>query len=623
MLCSPLMFVLPILFGVFSADNARAQTPEVTVNPNSGTADEGFDIEVAIRGKKGFELGTPQFDTSEDFTIQSTGSGTTSSYINGVQSFQITFTFHLQPNADTKPGIYQLPPGRIRIASDTLELSRPKFTLLPSREAAGEQETPLPAAFTQVVDNTSPYIGQQIIYRAEIAATQMFAGGEISDYDPQGFFRESLDEHGKQQRVVGDTTIHSFVDVLFPLKTGDLELPPRVLNAKLRVRENNPLRRRRGIFGNPLLGQDDDITSWPFFSGARLVSRALRTKPITVHVRPLPPAPDGAGLYIPVGNLKARFSIEPTELAQGESANMTIKLLGTANLRPYELPKLPAEAAADFKRYDDKADVATNFHDGGMESVKAFKIAYVPQHAGELTTPAMDIVFFDPQRAAYDTLRIPGKTLKVSPAAGEQHLTVKGADAEGSATADLQNKHDITILGEDLLPQHAGTATLIRQRPLGDFAVVAWLLSVPLISLLLRSYLLTLEERRRDPSLALKKNAHKKALAQLGARELSEKGKRQKEKPHPLAETLRAIFIGYLSDRFNVRAESLTAREAGELIFAKTKDDTLRNRTITLLDAVQRALYAGSGSDALDKEIDALFLESSEIIDAVEGKTAA
>ena len=78
-----------------------------------------------------------------------------------------------------KPGEYQLPRCIVRVDGKDIRVATPSIRIKQSK--TGSQQEPSKLAFTHIVDNLKPYVGEQIIYTAEIASTEEMVKANISD----------------------------------------------------------------------------------------------------------------------------------------------------------------------------------------------------------------------------------------------------------------------------------------------------------------------------------------------------------------------------------------------------------------------------------------------------------
>lgn len=584
----------------------------VTILPRKGTVRDVYLLKVTVAGRKRAELGEPSFSESNRFTIEPSDTAINRQQIGGTERFQISFNFRLRPRSDLKPGKYRLPPGEMRIGDEIVSLPREAVTILPGVHEDKQSVQQLSGVgFTQYVDNTEPFVGQQITYRIEIASPPNFLGGTLEDSELSGFWRESFGDKEKQTRTTGGVTIRSFLEVLIPTTSGVQRIPERYLTARIRV----PSRRSKGkgkrLFGGSFLS-DDMFNGWPLLGRSRTLTKRFISDPLTLNVRPLPLPPVANTGYIPVGSLRMKSSLNTRNIKQGESVTMKVTLSGSANLRPLVLRPAPSENETDFKHYDDKPRIDAVVEGDKIKYSKTFTMALVPKRAGNLQLPVFTVLSFDPFLEKYRLLKTKEEKISVSPSEEEQQLVVTTADgaARLPITEKKTRKKEVRIVGEDLLPQHVGAHTFIPARTLTNHMLAMIIIIVPALSVLLRLILIRRQELLSDPGIILQRNALQKALSQIAALESS-------PVTSETAETLKRIITTFLSERLRTRADTLTSGEIRELLDKHTGDPELSARIGKAMDWLQHLLYA-STPDKKPVEHPPLVTDLKSILEMIE-----
>ena len=78
----------------------------------------------------------------------------------------------------------------------------------------------------------------------------------------------------------------------------------------------------------------------PFFGQNRLERRVIRTEPLSVTVKPLPPF-DGKGQFSGlVGAFQIQSQVDKTTLNVGESATLSVTVSGTGNIMDAAAPEI-------------------------------------------------------------------------------------------------------------------------------------------------------------------------------------------------------------------------------------------------------------------------------------------
>ncbi|MCA9728971.1 MAG: BatD family protein, partial [Candidatus Eisenbacteria bacterium] len=181
-------------------------------------------------------------------------------------------------------------------------------------------------------------------------------------------------------------------------QTGDLEIGPGVVTCT--VRETN--RRRRDPFSIFGMFDDREVT--------------LRSRPLTVHVRPLPkPEPDD--FTGGVGRFKMRTSLDRDEVAQGEPITLTVHIEGTGNVPSVGMPPLP-DLEPQFRAFAPSAPAYEPTRDGDlMGGSSEFSVVLVPETTGRLAVPPIHVSTFRPSTGRYEQLTGDSLFVKVLPGA--------------------------------------------------------------------------------------------------------------------------------------------------------------------------------------------------------------
>lgn len=572
--------VIALLCCVPAACRAEV-TVQVSVSPQFGTLSDVFRLEVAIRGDVAGGLAEPVFEKSSQFRIEKGGTTTRHVVINTSINNEIVFKFNVYPDASLSAGTYQLPQGYLKIGGRDYLLKQQSIEIRASSAAArksGDSHTGID--FAQLVDNTDPYVGQQILYRAELAATVDVADAVLDEPDFKGFWRESFGKLREISRQIAGSgaTVHTVREALFPVQSGETIVPPRSLRVLLRVRSERKAPSGWDVFDNLW----DDMANQNF----ETVQKRLIADPILLHVKALPPAPVPNLDYVPVGSVAMEASLDKTSVKEGESLSLVIKLRGDANLRPYDFKYETAAPAKDFKFYADKPNVETELNGDRVIMTKKFVYAIVPQHAGDLTLPAIKVVTFDPKSAQYKTLDYPATVIHVAADQSARQLVVTAPAALPGKTSASDERQDVVQITEDILPQHVA-GDVFGSRPMVPRSTMLLVLfAAPLFALLVAAIVLRREKLMMNPELVLQRGAFRKASAALEQFGRAPEGQS--------IEALSLLLRVYLGERLRIRGESLTSQDAKSVLPGKLRNTEVVGQVADLLGEFERMTYGGT-----------------------------
>jgi hypothetical protein len=132
-------------------------------------------------------------------------------------------------------------------------------------------------------------------------------------------------------------------------------------------------------------------------------SRDLASHPVTLTVKALPDgAPPGFDPTY-VGQFAVESTADRNEIEASESLTLTVKVTGTGALHRTEPPRLdfPGFTFRAPRDIQDSIDIST----GVVRGERTYRYWTTPTEGGQLTIPAVELPYFDPQKGAYDVAR--------------------------------------------------------------------------------------------------------------------------------------------------------------------------------------------------------------------------
>ena len=394
---------------------ANAQDVTANLKPGYGTVEDTFTLTVTVSGKTSNNATAPVFESSPDFSLEALATSTTTQVVNGDQSFQLNFVYRVYPSTKLKPGTYQLPKGKIEVNGQQHRLENIKITILFNNDRdsnTGVSGRTGPIDFAQVVDNLKPFVGEQVIYKSELASALPVAKAKLSDIPLDNFLRESFGKGQERRRQIGGTVVFTLAEPLFPTAAGKVTIPRRDVSAELRAPRKIP-----GI-GNIDILDDFFAELDPLVRGAT-TTRKASAKPIQMEIRPLPTAPaDAKQSYFPVGALKITSSISNTSVKQGEAVKLTIDVVSDGNLKPFDL-NLSSLEGTNFTAFVDSPELEQiNSAGEKLISRKTFSVSLVTKKAGSIKIPPISFYYFDPKAERYEKASTDEYKLIVLPTPG-------------------------------------------------------------------------------------------------------------------------------------------------------------------------------------------------------------
>lgn len=382
--------VMAILVCLVATATADAASVRAVVGRNQATVGESIAMQVTIEDGKG------SIDLSRLTDFKTISRGTSSSFkmINGRTSRQLIHNYVLIP---LKAGNLTIPAIPVTIDGKT-HFTAP-IRIMVNREPpadSGKRDVYVTAA----VSEAAPWIGQQITYTFRLFNAVQVADAKFQPPEFNGFNAEELEDRNSYRTVINgrEFIVTEVTFILVPVKTGDLEIEPAVLQAGL-VKRN---RRQR-----PFSGMD------AFFGRTELATRVLESDPIAVQVRALPATPPGTSFSGLVGRFEIAASLEKTDIQVGDSSTLTVTISGSGNIMDAPAPAIPAPD--EFKVYADNPDEQIQLGKDGYSGSKTFRTALVPVQPGQYHIDPIIWAYFDADAGEYRTLSTAAFDLAASP----------------------------------------------------------------------------------------------------------------------------------------------------------------------------------------------------------------
>lgn len=434
--CSRL--VLPalavLLLGVLCVATTAAQEPTVSLRlePQGDIGpQEIVRLTVEIQSPTR-DTRRPTFQADNLDVVGGPSQSTSVQFFNGVSSQTIAYTWMLQPRRLGKASIRDIkvqhgagvlsledqnlqvvenpPPRQNRRRPGADPFGRDPFDAFFDspfrRRPRRPTQTQAPQVFLEAeVHPPNPYVGQQVLYRLYLytdVGVRSVAPRELPDF--KGFWAKPIPQpdDAETERVRRDGReigrVVLLERALFPRRAGRLEIEAVEATMTAVMRDNSP-------FGSllPRMGEIDRVSNAP-----------------VVEVRALPEAPDGfAGI---VGRVDLDARLEPQNLEIGEAATLTLTLEGQGHLQGIQAPT-PA-AIEGLEIFPPQQQSEESLRGRRVFGKRTWSYVLVPQKAGLIEMPAIDIPYFDPRAGSFKSttsgplqLNVTGST-RATPADG-------------------------------------------------------------------------------------------------------------------------------------------------------------------------------------------------------------
>jgi hypothetical protein len=583
---------MPILFAVLllsAAGVGYAQgQPQITatVDRTALSTDEVVNLTVTLT-TGGLDAPRPALPSLDGFNVVGTSRSSQLNIINGSVSSQVAYLYRLQPYqmGDLVIGPVQVTLNGQTIGTEpiTVHVTQGAGTAPPTAPATlpqvpstpGEARQPAPAAtelagqdlFVEaVVDNPTPYVGQQVVYTFRFyQAVNLWGQPHYQAPDFAGFWNEhQSDPYEYRIQAAGRTyQVTEIQAILFPSVLGPVTIEPAVL-----MTQGSLLR----------------------------AGKTLQTRPVNIDVQPLPTgAPEGFDGA--VGQFYVDGTVDAPQGKVNEPLTWQVTLSGWGNVNATPDPRWPE--LPGWRGYESEATVHTEVRDGRVGGIRTYERLLVPSAAGESAVPALSYVYFDPDLGQYQTVSTEPIPVVIAPGVLDEPvvpLATVPKEAVEQAATDIRHLKPV--------PAELGAI----QQPVTQSGLywAAW--AFPLLGAV--GYFAWQRRQRyweNNLGLARSSKARKKAKKSLA------RARESKQDDYALAGQ---ILTTYLAEKLDRPVAGLTHQARADLLAQRGVQPDLTERVEVLLVSSELGRFA-PGADSQDPAR-SLLKETGMLIDALE-----
>jgi hypothetical protein len=382
--------------------------------------------------------GEPDFGPLiKDFEVLSNNRQQNYSNVNGKTESYTAWTLELRPK---RAGILLIPSLTFKKeVSNAIEL---RVRAAPSNSSANPGTQPIYTETT--VDANTPYVGQQVILTHRLYTSVQLRDFALSELAIDKAVLHRLGDTQYQKVINGRNYLVLEVKyAIFPQSEGPLIIPSLRFGA---YEVNN--RSQFGVFNN---------------RGNQIV-RDTEPKSLEVTARPPQASVDG---WMPSTSvtMEQRWSGDIDSVTVGEPVTRTITIraegLSAAQITPLQEPQ-----GNNYRGYPDQPQLDEIVTTNGLTATRIESLALVPNNSGEITLPAVELIWWDTNSNKRRVASLPSITLQVSPSenndiAANNNNVMEGANDAMITLASDASKPKVSFMTNLSLALNALLMTLI------------------------------------------------------------------------------------------------------------------------------------------------------------------
>ena len=430
-----LLIISTLCLGTMVASDSYAA---LTAKVDRTVLDSNETLRAELRYDGQVFTGEPDFGPLiKDFEVLSNNRQQNYSNVNGKTESYTAWTLELRPK---RAGILLIPSLTFKKeVSNAIEL---RVRAAPSNSSANPGTQPIYTETT--VDANTPYVGQQVILTHRLYTSVQLRDFALSELAIDKAVLHRLGDTQYQKVINGRNYLVLEVKyAIFPQSEGPLIIPSLRFGA---YEVNN--RSQFGVFNN---------------RGNQIV-RDTEPKSLEVTARPPQASVDG---WMPSTSvtMEQRWSGDIDSVTVGEPVTRTITIraegLSAAQITPLQEPQ-----GNNYRGYPDQPQLDEIVTTNGLTATRIESLALVPNNSGEITLPAVELIWWDTNSNKRRVASLPSITLQVSPSenndiAANNNNVMEGANDAMITLASDASKPKVSFMTNLSLALNALLMTLI------------------------------------------------------------------------------------------------------------------------------------------------------------------
>ncbi len=568
-------FLFMICFVLVSSIAGAQVTFEAKVSKNKLGLNERLRVDF-VMNQDGDNFNPPNFDGFR--VVGGPNQAISNSYFNGKRSYSKTYSYFLSP---LKKGNATIGEATIEIEGKTYKTSAITVNIGnevkiskdgSNAEYLAEENVHLVAE----ISNTTPYLSEAITvtYKLYVSHDVGITSNwrEVSSPKYADFWSQNINNQGNYKTYNGKYKGEDYryvilrSTVLYPQKTGELDIEPLTLDIPIDVRSN-----KRDMFGRQRMVRVNKTVS----AGGR-----------TIDVKPLPLEGKPDDFTGAVGDFQFQVKTNKSTLDANESLELTTKISGKGNLKLFDLPSLKLPSALEV--YTPERDNQVTVQLDGMRGNIAETYTIVPQFKGNYPVRPITFSYFNPKTERYETLSSDELVINVENGPVATTKTEDNTIIDESDTLD-DAQFKFIKLDANLTP--------IATTPFFKSTLFWSLLGGPMLLI----PLFIVAGRKRRERLADVEGSRLRKANRLAKKYLSEARKNMNDRV-VFYESLERAFHNYLKAKLSIETSDFSKEKISTLLIEKQVEQDVVQEFIQLLKSCEYARYTPTSQVAMRQD---------------------
>jgi hypothetical protein len=564
---------LVLLFTIFLHTLLAAQDVkfEAKVSKNSLGLNENLQVSFAIN-QDGDNFSPPDF---EGFRLVGGPFQSTSySWVNGVKSFNRSFTYILQP---TKKGTFTIKSASIEFNDEIYKTAPIKISVTDAIQQPKDPNSPDYKAGEGIhlvaeVSKGNPYVNEPLTVVYKLYFDPRFIVRnvrEVANPKYNGFWSQHIDIK-KLEAVAGTYNGQDYAMVvwrkviLYPLEAGNKPLEPLSIHLDVDV----PTRKRIGFM---------ETTSYS--TTQKTVSAGAKS----INVKPLPEKGKPENFTGAVGTFDFSVKASKTQLKAGESLDLVVTASGNGNLKLFQLPK--PEFPNAFEVFDPQHKEEVNTPLTGMTGKISDTYTIIPQFKGKYTIKPQTFAYFDLSSNSY-------KTITSEPI----EITVLEGNAVAGSTPN-DNKKPVVKNDTFQYIKLTSYLTPINKTPFFGSNLFYGLLAAPFLLL----PIIILARKKKEARDADEFGNRVRRNTKLAKKFLAD-AKKQMGNKVPFYMAMEKALHNFLKAKLHIETSEMSKENIQELLLNKKASEATVREFISLMNDCEFARYTPSSEVAMQQD---------------------